>query len=306
MREPDHEQFKHAMEKEFMDQYNNSDFILIKQDQVPKGEPIFPGVWAMRRKRKSLTGEVYKWKAHYNLDGSKQEDFYQTYAPVAMWASIHLLLTLSIQHKWSTKQIDFMQAFPQVPISRTQYMEMPKGIIMEGYDSSEYVLELHKNIYGRKDVGRTWNKYLMNKLTDIDFIPSKVDECVFYKGHVMYVLYTDDSTLAGPHEDELESIIQQMKAAGLDIMDEGMVEDFLGVHINRSNGQYHLSQPKLIASILEELHLIGTTNPATTQDTPAASSKLLSRHPDSEPFDQHFHYKCIIGKLNYLEKSSRG
>jgi hypothetical protein len=36
------------------------------------------------------------------------------------------------------------------------------------------------------------------------------------------------------------------------------------------------------------------------------SSKLLSRHPDSEPFDGHFNYRRVLGKLNFLEQSTRG
>ena len=39
--------------------------------------------------------------------------------------------------------------------------------------------------------------------------------------------------------------------------------------------------------------------------TPAASSKLLSRHSDSADFDGSFNYRSVIGKLNYLEKGSR-
>jgi hypothetical protein len=179
---------------------------------------------------------------------------------------------------------------------------------MEGVDPKEYVLELSKNVYGGKDAGRTWNKYLVNKLTQIGFIPSKADECVFYKGRVMYVLYTDDSILAGPDEAELSEVIKQMKGIGLDITEEGKVADFLGVHIERTDDTYHLSQPRLIDSILEELRLTSDGDrPSMLKDTPAASSKILSsRHPDSEPFDGHFHYKCLIGKLNYLEKSSQG
>ena len=37
-----------------------------------------------------------------------------------------------------------------------------------------------------------------------------------------------------------------------------------------------------------------------------ASSKLLSRHVDSESFDRHFDYRRAIGKLNFLEQSTRG
>ena len=39
---------------------------------------------------------------------------------------------------------------------------------------------------------------LINK---VRFVQSKVDKCVFYPGKVMYVLYTDDSILAGPEKD---------------------------------------------------------------------------------------------------------
>ena len=39
--------------------------------------------------------------------------------------------------------------------------------------------------------------------------------------------------------------------------------------------------------------------------TPAASSKLLTRHSDSEPSDNSFNYRSLIGKLNYLEKATR-
>ena len=39
--------------------------------------------------------------------------------------------------------------------------------------------------------------------------------------------------------------------------------------------------------------------------TPAATSKLLSRHSGSPTFDNSFNYRSVIGKLNYLEKASR-
>jgi hypothetical protein len=39
---------------------------------------------------------------------------------------------------------------------------------------------------------------------NLGFVQSKHDECVFFRGSVMYVLYTDDSILAGPNEKEVE------------------------------------------------------------------------------------------------------
>jgi hypothetical protein len=63
----------------------------------------------------------------------------------------------------------------------------------------------------------------------------------------IYLLYTDDSILAGPDEKELDDIVGRIKAVGLGITEEGEIEDFLGINIDRVDGNtYHLSQPQLI------------------------------------------------------------
>ena len=314
MQAPDAEQFKRSMEKEFIDQLNNDNFTIIHTSEVPEGAQVLPSVWAMRRKRRSLDGEVYKWKSRLNMDGSKQrpedfvrnaDEFWQTYAPVATWSSIRLMLNLALQNNWHTVQLDYVQAYPQAPISKVQYMRMPKGILVDNLDPKEHVLKVTKNVYGGCDAGRTWNKFLVQKLIMIGFVQSEHDPCVFYKGSTMYVLYTDDSILAGPNRAEIDSIIKQMKEVKLDITEEGDVSDFLGVHITRDPdaNTFELTQPRLITSILEDL---GLDQPnSTVKDTPAKSSKILSRHPHSENFDGSFHYRRAIGKLNFLEKSTR-
>ena len=157
MKAPDKKQFQVAMEKEINDQWENGNFILKLRSAVPIGKLILPGVWALRRKREVLTNLITKYKARWNLDGSKQTygvDYYQTYSPTANWASIRLLLALTMVEGWKTRQIDFVQAFPQCPISHQQFVELPKGIKIEGIDPELYVFEAPKNIYGGKDAGR--------------------------------------------------------------------------------------------------------------------------------------------------------
>ena len=307
MQAPDRDNFKECMVQEFEDQMKNGNFIFRRKADLPSNVPILPAVWAMRRKRKSDTGEIYKWKSRCNLDGSKQvqdRDFYQTYAPVAAWPSVRALLVLVLLNDWKTIQLDYVQAFPQCNVSHKQFMSMPKGIEIDGVDPNETVLEVIKNIYGGKDAGRQWFKYLKKKLESVGFVQSKIDHCVFYKG-TLYVLYTDDSILAGPDQAELDDIVKQMKSTGLDLTVEGDIADFLGVSIERrDDGTFHLTQKRLIDSILSDL---GLDHPnSTVKGTPAASSKLLSRHLDSEPFDGHFDFRRALGKLNYLEKTSRG
>ena len=88
----------------------------------------------------------------------------------------------------------------------------------------------------------------------------------------MYVLYMDDSILAGPCEKELDDIMAKMKGAELTISVDGDITDFLGVHVEcKSNGMVHLTQPLLIDHIMNDLRLTQTN--ITTRDKPAKSGQ---------------------------------
>jgi Reverse transcriptase (RNA-dependent DNA polymerase) len=235
MRQPDRQQFKDAMVKEVSDQMANGNFSIVQHTSVPEGDPIMPTVWQMKRKRDILTRTIKKWKARLNIDGSrmvKGVHYEESYSPVASWNSIRTMLLLAAQYKWHTVQLDYVLAFPQAPIEQTLYMEVPKGFEIEGHDWKDHVLKLHRNVYGSKNAGRTWYQYLQKKLIEeVGFTQSKVDECVFYKGKVMYVLYTDDSILAGPDKAEIDKVIDDIRKAKLDITVEGDIQDFLGINI---------------------------------------------------------------------------
>jgi hypothetical protein len=308
MKAPDRKEFMKAMYDEVQSQLANNVYSLILRSLVPQGSKVLPAVWAMRRKRKSSTGEVYRHKSRLNIGGHKQTegiDYDQTYSPVVTWPAIRLLLTLTLVNKWYTRQINFVQAYPQAPVERNMYMEVPKGFaITDGDPEGDYVLQVHQNIYGQKQAGRVWNHYLVEHLQKIGFRQSEHDPCVFYTGRSIYIVYTDDSILAGPDEKELDAIIQQMKDVGLKITSEGGIEDFLGINIERKeDGSFLLTQKRLIDSILTDLGLNRTN--VLPKQTPTASSKILSKHPESPAFDGHFHYRSVIGKFNYLKKSAR-
>ena len=308
MREPDREQFQKAMEKEVNDQLKNGNFTIVPRSSIPPNQRVFPAVWQMRRKRDIKTQEIKKYKARLNLDGSRMrygEDYEETYAPVTSWRSIRLILTMVALHRWKTLQLDYVLAFPQAPVERELYMAVPKGYTLDEGNPTDYALHIHKNIYGQKQAGRVWNQYLARKLTEeIGFEQSQVDECLFFKGNVIYALYTDDSIIAGPSKREVAEVVKSIKEAGLNVTVEGTLEDFLGVNIERKeDGTIHLTQPHLIDKILSDLKM--NDDNLKEKSTPAASSRILSFHSESERFDGSFHYRSIIGKLNFLEKSTR-
>jgi len=197
----------------------------------------------------------------------------------------------------------YVLAFPQAPVDRECYMQLPKGIKIDR--PGKWALRVHKNICGQKQAGRVWNQCLVEKLaTKVGFKQSEHDECAFYRRNVMCVLCTDDSILAGPDKEELQQVIANIKKAGLDVTEEGDIEDFLGVNIDRVDDKtFHLSQPHLIEQVLCDLNLDGENVQA--KETPSPMSQVLGAHKSSPVFYGHFHYRSVLGKLNYLEKCSR-
>ena len=308
MKQPDKAEFVQAMEKEVLDQMNNNNFTIVHKNSVPKDKVILPAVWQMKRKRDIRTQEVKKYKARLNIDGSrmiKGIHYDKTYAPVASWNSIRIMLAMVAAYEWHTQQIDYVLAFPQAPVEKEIYMKVPRGFKITGKNPENYVLKLNQNVYGQKQAGRVWNKYLEKILIDqVGFTQSKIDNCVYYKGKTMYVLYTDDSILAGPDKEEIESIINKIRGTGLNITREGDIKDFLGINITkRDDGSIELKQPHLIDQILNDLKM--DKDNLKMKETPCKVSQVLHSGTEYPPFDNSFHYRSIIGKLNYLEKGTR-
>jgi Reverse transcriptase (RNA-dependent DNA polymerase) len=104
MKAPEKE-FLKVMQEEVNGQLENEVYELILRKDIPEGAMVLPAVWAMRCKCKSKMGEVYWHKSRLNIGGHKQHeglDYDQTFAPVATWPSIRLLLIFVITRGWYT------------------------------------------------------------------------------------------------------------------------------------------------------------------------------------------------------------
>jgi Reverse transcriptase (RNA-dependent DNA polymerase) len=105
--QPDKAEFLKAMIEEVERQTMNKNWVIIERSKLPRKARVLPCVWAMRRKRRILDGTVYKWKARLKVDGGKQIrgiDYWETYAPVATWMTIRIVLIMAIKEQWCIKQ----------------------------------------------------------------------------------------------------------------------------------------------------------------------------------------------------------
>ena len=112
---------------------------------------------------------------------------------------------------------------------------------------------MKRTFYGQKQAGRVWYLHLRKKLLKLGFKPSQHDECVFYYGKTVFIVYTDDTILLGPDKDEIDLLVKSFK-----IEDQGDLSYYLGIKIERKpDGTLEWTQPTLIQSILKDLKLDG-------------------------------------------------
>ena len=86
----------------------------------------------------------------------------KVYSAVAGWSSIRIILIPVAQEVFKTTKLEYVQAFPQAPIEKEFYLKLPVGFQVEDGEYNEYSLKLHRNIYGQKQAGRVWYKFLTN------------------------------------------------------------------------------------------------------------------------------------------------
>jgi hypothetical protein len=79
-------------------------------------------------------------------------DFSETFAPVAQFDTIRLLLALSAQKNWKVYQLDVKSAFLNEYLQEEIFIEQPKGFEVKGQEEKVYLLK--NALYGLKQAPR--------------------------------------------------------------------------------------------------------------------------------------------------------
>jgi hypothetical protein len=132
-------------------------------------------------------------------------------------------------------------------------MELPQGIKTTTGNTKDHVLKLLKNLYGQKQAGRVWNSFLVDKLTSLGYTSSLIDDCVFFCGDIIFMVYADNCIFLGNDDAQLQQAIKEIQDLGLNIEDQGHPADYVGVKIKNCNGSYEFTQCALIDFIIEDV-----------------------------------------------------
>jgi hypothetical protein len=110
--------------------------------KLPPKARLLHAIWSYRRKRLP-SGVLLKYKSRICVNGKEQvfgRDYWETYAPVASWAMICMLLLLSSVLNFKSHQVDYTQAFPQASLDDAVFMRIPQGWFVK-----DGVLHQHEN-----------------------------------------------------------------------------------------------------------------------------------------------------------------
>jgi hypothetical protein len=165
-------------------------------------------------------------------------DYFETCAPVVEWSTVPMLLTMVLQEGWTTKQVDYTNAFSQAELDEAVYVEPPK--LFEIRSGKDLVLKLLKSLYGLKQAPRKFFEKLRAGLLERGFTQSKFDPCLFMNKHILCVVYVDDTIFAGPDGALIDAEIKGLgvnskeQSHSFGLRDEGEVGDFLGIRVRKT------------------------------------------------------------------------
>ncbi|KAI0996392.1 hypothetical protein K3495_g11788 [Podosphaera aphanis] len=266
-----------------------------------------------RPQKRNIVGSKWVFKIKYNADGSIERykarlvaqgfsrlpghDFDETFAPVARYDSLRILLRIASQHKWTPQQMDVNSAYLYGTLKEEIYMEMPPGFKTHGK-----CVILKKCIYGPKQSGREWYACISTALQQKNFKIASFDPCVFIHPvkQVFIAIYVDDILIFGPNN----SFSQNLKTSignDFECKDLGNAKYLLGLEIIHESSGIRLSQQGYSKKILERFGF----NNSHKISTPLDPNITLFKGIEEERINNVKEYQAIVESLMYLVIGSR-
>ena len=238
-------------------------------------------------------------------------DYAETFAPVAKFTTIRLLLALSCENDWEIIGMAVKTAFLNSELEEQVYMEIPEGVSIPAQSNQpQYpprsVCRLLKSIYGLKQSPRASYGPIHDFFTSNNFIRSESDHSLFinYEKKVILLLYVDDLVLAAPSKDLIYWIRMKLHNE-FEMTDLGDLCTFFGLEIerNRSRRTLHLSQRTYIIKILTEYGMLASNPTPTPADVHVRLQKSNTDFVASLVEKQA--YQSAVGSLMYVMLGTR-
>jgi hypothetical protein len=256
--------------------------------------------WVYKIKRKS-DGSLDRYKAHLVAKGFKQQygvNYEETFSPVVKLATIRVILSLAMARGCSMRQLDVQNAFLHDFLEEDVYIRQPPRY--EDITQPNYICKLNKSLYGLKQALRAWYARLSNKLLQLGFKISKVDNSLFYlrnRDITMFILVYVDDIIINSSNSNATSVLLKKLGDDFALKDLCDLHYFLGITVSKVKDGIVLSEDKYAIDLLKRPDM-SSCKPV---NTPLATSEKLSAHIGTPLGPQDAtKYRSIVGALQYL------
>lgn len=250
-------------------------------------------------KRKPMPGQAPdRLKARLVVKGCAQRpgvDFGETFAPVARFETIRLVLAYASTQPCDLIQFDINTAFLNGDLEgEVLFMQQPEGFD----DRSGRVCQLQKSLYGLKQAPRAWNRTFSRFLEDFGLRQASSDSCLYVGRDLLVVLYVDDGLVVsrslGAAENLLHSMRSKFEATS------GACDQYLGIQIefDKMDKSVCIHQRAYVDRLLAKFAMV-ECNPS---DTPAEPKQDMLRNTGAQAMVP---YRNLLGGLMYLATATR-
>ena len=242
-------------------------------------------------------------KARLVADGHLTPEPVETiYSGVVSLRNLKLVIFL---HKLNNLELwgaDIGNAYLEAPTEEKFYIVA--GPEFEDWEG--YILTFSKALYGLKSSGKRWAETLHDILNDMDFIPSRADQCIWLKKnnklklYEYIAVYVDDLCITVQYPKEIINILKSKYH--LEVKEDGPLTYHLPADYFQDPDGTLVSQPKKYIEKLKETYVRRfNTEPSKALKTPLEKND----HPEldtSEILEGHEvnHYLTMVGQLQWL------
>ena len=278
---------------------------------LPKNRKAIKCRWVFKKKL-AADGTIERYKARLVAKGFSQVsgiDYNETFAPVAKYKSIRIVLALAAQLDLDLHQMDVKTAFLNGTITEEIYMQQPEGFVTAAYQDK--VCKINRGLYGLKQSPRQWNQDLNKTLLEMGFTRCKADPCLYIRikdqKTTIIAVYVDDIIIASDDPEDRKKI-QACLEDNYEITDLGELHWCLQMRVtrNRRAKTITLDQALLTKTILKKFAMNQSKPLTTPSHIGIKLSKTMCPKNRQEELDMaNVPYRSAVGSLMYLALSTR-
>ncbi|KAK1437640.1 hypothetical protein QVD17_03434 [Tagetes erecta] len=269
---------------------------------LPPGKNLVGVKWLFKTKP-GVDGQGVRHKARLVAKGYSQQhgiDYQETFAPVARFETIRIILAVAAQMGWEIHQLDVKSAFLNGDLTEDIYVSQPEGFVVK--EKEDMVYKLNKALYGLKQAPRAWNDKIDSYFLGHGYERSLNEPSLYVKrssgGNIIYVcLYVDDIICTSSCDNMIKEFKQGMEEA-FEMTDVGKLKLFLGLEVQQTKDGIFLGQEQYAKGLVSKFGV----KDSKEEVTPMNCNEKLQLDDEADKANEE-QFRSLVGGLLYLTHS---